>query len=174
MTADDPLVHEVTEEILLSGDDDWVMLLEVERFAASRVGVANHDARVKDVGLAAIAGLLRAGLMRAGELTIEGPFRAWPGSWSESLERIEREWRDLDRGLEMGEVCWFELTSEGYAAVATLDNVGGAAADDARTPPAHSAPPGAGGRPPAPDGESDGSIGDGDAGSGADGHVERD
>jgi len=157
VTVDDALVARAIEEILLDGEDDWVMLLDIERFAVSRLGVANHDARVKDVGLAAIAGLLEAGLMRAGELT-EGGFRAWSGSWTESLARIEVEWRGLNRGLEMGEVCWFELTAEGYAAAAALDDIDGAAADDGHTPPAKSA--GVDCRPLAPDGESDESSGE--------------
>jgi hypothetical protein len=98
-------------EILLLGLDDWIQAAEVASVART-VGGAATESDVQQLSIEMICDVVRAGLMKAGDVTPDG-FHEWDLSPNETLDRIEHEWAALGRGPGLGEICWLCNTEEG-------------------------------------------------------------
>lgn len=62
--------------------------------------------------------LLLSGSLRSVDLLAEGKFALWPGAPEDHLARIEKEWLELGREPEIGEIVWFigaRTTSDGLS-----------------------------------------------------------
>ncbi len=105
-------------EILQEGMEDWVPIWALPFLARSLGG-----ARTSEEELLTSINLLRELLARewvtAGEI-IDGGFRSWSLTDAEVLDRIEREWRALSGGPNMGDIGWINLTEKGAVAAGTL------------------------------------------------------
>src|SRR5687767_3824615 len=87
------------------------MATDVE-FVAQSVGGAATDEEALQTSLALIRAVLDQGLMDVGDVT-DGGFFEWGLDQEQAMERIEREWRQLDRPLNLGDVCWLANTGAG-------------------------------------------------------------
>ena len=95
------------KEILLYVEDDYLNLhLAVEGMAKELYPRAWRRERFELV-LRAAENLIRAGKLEAGELYPPGEFAAWPYEPDEAIERIRREWAQLDRPFNVGDIAWF-------------------------------------------------------------------
>ncbi len=89
----------------------WQIVMRTNRLASS-------DERAREDTLADIRVLLARGV-RAGNLTGEGGFAAWPDQFPDSvIERVRREWVALGRAPTVNEIAWFDLPSDEQAALA--------------------------------------------------------
>lgn len=107
------LTTEAAREVLLEGLDDYLGLWE---FVASvREGSATGASlgAVREEVLALVGDLLEEGLVEAGFPTRDGRFRIESSSATETVERISREWDELGREPDVGDIIWFKLTGKG-------------------------------------------------------------
>ncbi len=104
-------LHNLIEELLRRGSDDWVDATEVAWVARS-VGGATSEDEVRDLSLRVLRELLGRNLMDVGMVTETG-FTAWEVPVDQALRRIESEWRALPKGPDLGEICWLNLTEKG-------------------------------------------------------------
>src|SRR4051812_4448794 len=101
-------VGAIIDELLVSGEDDWVPLVAlVRKLDSNRSG---ED--LLQAVLAVVQGALASGWMIAGEVR-EAGFVPWPLAVRDALARIEHEWRALGRTPELGDICWLSNTPEG-------------------------------------------------------------
>ena len=109
MTELDPLI----DELVVAGSDDWVDAAEVAWIAKS-MGPPESSEAIRDLSVRLIGKVLGDGLMRIGEVTVtDRGFAAWEVSIDEAVERVDREWRALDREPDLGDVFWLENTLRG-------------------------------------------------------------
>jgi hypothetical protein len=84
-------------------DDDYVGLWVVPRRIRRELESAS-DALVEDLARAVLLGLSRSAV-RIGTLDeYSGGFTSWPSA--EGVERALREWRELGRDPQIGEIGW--------------------------------------------------------------------
>lgn len=105
-------VYECVDALLVLALVDWIDAADVVSAVIKRSGPGNKD-ETRRLSLATIRELLSQGLMRPGLIT-ETEFIAWPLTTSQAIRRIEEEWRGLAQGPIIGEICWFDLTEEGF------------------------------------------------------------
>jgi hypothetical protein len=98
-------------EILRRGLDDWIQAAEVASVVKAYSGQSS-SAGVERVALEAIGELLRRNLMKAGEVTPNG-FAEWGMTADAAVDRIVRDWNNLGRSPDLGEVCWLCNTRDG-------------------------------------------------------------
>jgi hypothetical protein len=91
--------------ILESASDDWVGLWELPYLARSVGGAASKE-QERQMSLEAIRVLLEDHGAQVGDVTIAQGFVGWPLDSDAVVERIDREWRELKRHPQMGEVGW--------------------------------------------------------------------
>ncbi len=104
-------LHNLVEELLRRGLDDWVDATEVAWVARS-VGGATSEAEVRDLSLRVLRELLGRDLMDVGMVTETG-FTAWKIPVDQALQQIESEWLALPKGPDLGDICWLNLTKKG-------------------------------------------------------------
>jgi len=68
-------------------------------------GVSEEEVIERTV--AAVRPLLEAGALTAVTLDEFGSYAEWPGTVCEILDRIQTEWRMLQRAPQIGDVVWF-------------------------------------------------------------------
>ena len=96
--------------------DDWTSCSTLDGMAQQR---GHEPSEAREVGLAVIAVGFDNDWFVPGEL--KPRFVQWEGGPTGWLERIASAW-PVGRYLEIGEVCWFDLTDSGKAvATAVLD-----------------------------------------------------
>ena len=119
-------VSDPRREILLSGLDDWVSLAEARSLVQESLPPAATARDVRSRTLSVVDGLLRDGLMDAGQLRPR--FIAWNGAPDDVLQRIAGEWPAEDE-VRVGEICWLASTPAGKALAHRLadrdDSAGG-------------------------------------------------
>lgn len=100
------------KEILLEGLDDYLGLWE---FVASIRDESNTDdaGEIRRRVLALVRGMLDEGLARAGFPTRDGHFDVVEMNTEDTVARISREWDELGREPDVGDIIWFRLTDEG-------------------------------------------------------------
>ncbi|WP_413557962.1 hypothetical protein [Bdellovibrio sp. HCB209] len=91
-------------EFLLSLDDDDVGLWEVW-VLANQLYQGGPEVK-KAAILEVIRELLDEKSMIAGEIH-DGVIKKWKGTSEEIIERIDSEWRKLNRDPDLGDVVWF-------------------------------------------------------------------
>lgn len=115
---EDALIQGMVDDLVVRASDDWVMLVEldnvVRRIADMHLVDLGSDERFS-AGLEVIGRAFDAGLMIPGDVLAPSGFVPWPVDHKTALERIGREWRQLGRDLEMGDVCWLANTEAGNA-----------------------------------------------------------
>jgi hypothetical protein len=95
---------DLTKDILQESLQDYVGLWSIARRLRS-VGVT-EDAEVRKAALAAINELLCEGHIVAGQF--EGTrFQEWKTAPEQIIAKIEREWLELKRDPDIGEIAWF-------------------------------------------------------------------
>ena len=62
---------------------------------------------VRATALEALAPLLQSGKLLAVDLLPGGRVAIWPGTPDGWLERLDREWRQLGRDPNIGDIAWF-------------------------------------------------------------------
>jgi hypothetical protein len=83
--------------------DDYTGLWLIVAELRDRSGGAIDDRGILDI----LYGLLKEGQIQAGFPTHDGRgFEPWPSSPEETISRIEREWRQLGREPDIGEIVW--------------------------------------------------------------------
>ena len=92
---------------------------------AMQVGGASTQAEVREMSLQMIREVVQQGLMDIGDTVGIGydpnllalykrvEFRPWKLPFKEAMDRVEREWRALDRDPDLGEICWLVDTEKG-------------------------------------------------------------
>jgi len=111
-------IERYVDEVLLGGFQDLVMASEVASIVSESTGSSTTDEDSIQTSLDVIRTLLEDRLAEVGDAVLaEGGksvvFRPWSMSTDEALRRIEREWRRLPNGPNLGDVCWFRLTDRG-------------------------------------------------------------
>lgn len=97
-------------DVLLEASDDYVPLSSIVwNFRGE------PDDVVREKTLRIVSVLLRSGALCVGDLRLDG-FYEWPGTWEESIARINESWVDLGRppGLKQN-FAWFAATDAGKA-----------------------------------------------------------
>lgn len=94
------------EQILTDLEDDvmglWFLIALISDFRES-----HDEEKFRAFVLEVIFSLLSENAMNAGNETKNGGFKAWKGSSSDIVKRIEREWIKLNRRPNIGEIVSF-------------------------------------------------------------------
>jgi hypothetical protein len=105
--------EKVINKVLLSGEDDWVMMAEVTSIIMSVEGFGiDEEEKIRNEALRIIRLVVRDGLMTIGDVTKEG-FRQWDLSGDDALREVEKRWKTLGRFPKLGDVCWLSNTKKG-------------------------------------------------------------
>ncbi|MDA2808681.1 hypothetical protein [Nocardiopsis suaedae] len=105
-------IEEAKKDFLVSGVTDWVMLVEAQSLARYYTG--SDDWRAwRDFSMEFLAELMRDGLTIPGDFTDDRGFRPWDLPTEDALARIRDEWSSFGAELDMGDVCWFDVTPAG-------------------------------------------------------------
>lgn len=100
------------KEILLEGLDDYLGLWEFVFSVRDESDIEDAgEIRRRTLGLA--RGLLDEGLAKPGFPTSDGRFEVIEASAEDIIVRISREWDELGREPDIGDIIWFRLTDEG-------------------------------------------------------------
>jgi len=117
-------MNAMMREILQRGLADRSPLSEVAWVVASN-NPGLTPAQGRQEVLRVVGWLLESGYVVVGDLFVEPRgFRPWGLSVAETIDRIRRRWEDLDRPLDLGDVCWLQNAPEGDRR-ATADECGG-------------------------------------------------
>lgn len=126
ITLNDPVV----EEILYQGLSDYVALTTIRAMVIAEASAWWHgddspdSTAVRQQTLAVCDFVLRNDLMSPGSLSNStsdpSDFLPWPGTPSQALTRIDRDW-DYLTSLDHFEPCWFKSTPEGIRAGEQID-----------------------------------------------------
>ena len=116
--------QELVDEMLIQLDDDWLFLLGVFSIIWQDEGPRAPDPNWQAALPATFpqvieltTHVLEQGYAIAGDVRINQGFISWELSPSATIDRIEQDYANLGRGLEMGDICWFQITDKGQAAV---------------------------------------------------------
>jgi hypothetical protein len=111
--------RDIVTELLQRGLVDILQLAEIASVVRSHVAESSEDSDVLSETLEVITHLLASGYATAGDVVRDQDgllhIRSWGLSPSDTVKRIEDEWRALGRLPNLGEVCWLELTDAGRA-----------------------------------------------------------
>ena len=100
--------REIDDAILNAGSVDYLDFWFLTHVVDEVLDLTDTP-RAEEAALAAVARLLQAGRLRAGDLVPPGEFRPWQLDAAGALERIRRELEALDHPLGVGDVAWFEV-----------------------------------------------------------------
>lgn len=106
-------------ELLLEAEGQYADFAVAEVRAFQFGGVPVEQAA--DLALSALAELVAGGLIEIGALSKVGDDIHFHAQ-ADGVERARRERARLGRRAEIGEVCWYRLTSKGEEAVLRLGN----------------------------------------------------
>lgn len=110
-------IARLERELLEECAEDHLGLWAVIWPLREEFGIEDEDERRK-ITLRMLTHLLGMGLMRAGVPDGRLRFNAWNLPATEALKRIEREWNELGREPNIGDVVWFDITEKGRAYLA--------------------------------------------------------
>lgn len=108
------------KEILLEGLEDHLGLWEFVA-AITREIPSSDESAVKRGVITMAEDLLERGLMLAGFPDELGSFDAVGEGATGIASRIDREWDELGRPPDIGEIIWFDLTEDGERYARELD-----------------------------------------------------
>jgi hypothetical protein len=105
-------IEQISNEFLSECHDDYVGLWSLIWTIENKVGETNPQ-RARALTISLITDLLKEGLIKAGMPNANGEFEEWPGTPGELVKRIEREWDQLGREPNIGEIVWFTASGKG-------------------------------------------------------------
>jgi hypothetical protein len=104
-------------ELLVRGLSDMLQLSELISVTSRLLNLHPHDPEIMRPTLDVIFDLLDPGYAIAGDTIRDIDnflyVRSWKLSPTETVTRIESEWRNLERPPNLGDVVWLELTGAG-------------------------------------------------------------
>ena len=106
------------DELIVSGADDWLMVVEVT-WVAKSMGGARTPNTIQELSLELIRELIVREMVIVGDVDERG-FQPWNLDISETLELIEKRWKSLSREPTLGDVCWLNLTPKGELRAAEI------------------------------------------------------
>ena len=116
-------LQDAVNDLLIRGLDDDIQAAEVASTVMRLSGAVAQD-EVRDLSIELIRVVVQQGLMEIGDIIGSGfhptyryasvKFRRWDLSFEESLERVKREWKALERNPSLGEICWLVNTKKGH------------------------------------------------------------
>lgn len=110
---------EIQKDLLAEGLEDYVGLWAFVWCARERMGIED-PARRRSIAMGMVGQMLREGLMRPGDPEPDySGFKLWELSTEESLSEIEREWDELGREPNIGEIAHFQITHRGKRRLAS-------------------------------------------------------
>ncbi|MBA3947899.1 MAG: hypothetical protein H0X37_25520 [Herpetosiphonaceae bacterium] len=102
----------VTNELLIDGLDDWVYLAQLKGILLHVAGITNEQV-IMEEALATLDVVLRAGFVEIGDVIKNVGFVPWNMSIEAALDRVRREWQQLNGGPSLGDICWLQNTPKG-------------------------------------------------------------
>jgi hypothetical protein len=118
MTISNKLIN----EILIHGNDDWVMAAEVVSIVIEIEGTSYKEKeKIKAISFELIRHVVHEELMTIGDVR-KGVFKQWEVSMDEAINKVENKWESLGRNPDLGEVCWLCNTENGNRIAINLIN----------------------------------------------------
>jgi hypothetical protein len=105
-------LSQIQAEIIIEGLDDYVGLWQVARSVRQEI-LYHTGGNTRRTSLNELGPLLHKRYITPGQLTEDGGFLGWHLEPIEALERIDREWLELDQDPDISQICWFSNTSKG-------------------------------------------------------------
>jgi hypothetical protein len=110
--------HGARNELLDRGLDDILQLSEMASVARRHLG-SPSETEVMRATTGIVGELMGAGYAIVGDVAKDDKGILYISSWNlgstDTIKRIEDEWRALGRSPNLGDVCWLELTESGRA-----------------------------------------------------------
>jgi hypothetical protein len=121
------MTNQVGIELLDSGLDDILHFPWIISVVSTHLGKSVDDTSLVAPTLEVIHDLLESGYVVAGPVVEDENgilyIRSWEMSPSDTVRRIEHDWRELGRAPNPGEVVWLELTDAGRAKIHSISNL---------------------------------------------------
>lgn len=107
---------------------DILQLSEIIGVVSRHCNKSVDDTALVTPTLEVIHDLLESGYVVAGQVATDEKtdllyIRSWEMSPSDTVRRIEHDWRELGRTPNLGEVVWLELTDAGRAKIRSISNL---------------------------------------------------
>ncbi|WP_254563963.1 hypothetical protein [Oscillatoria sp. HE19RPO] len=108
--------YQFWDDLIVEGTEDYVGLWEIIYNVRERFPQANpHEIRLMTIE--AIREVLETGLMQIGMFeSVEGnnlEYQIWDFSIDSIINRIEKEWNELGRTPNIGDIAWLITTKKG-------------------------------------------------------------
>ena len=126
-------IDAMLNELIVSGADDWLMIIEVTWVAKSMGGARTANA-IRELSMELIRELVVRELATVGDVD-ECGFQPWDLDISETLEQVGKRWASLSREPTLGDVCWLNLTPKGELRAAELLRISQRSPDGAQRNP---------------------------------------
>jgi hypothetical protein len=94
----------VTQEFIAECQEDYVGLWSLVK--RIRSAGFNKESEILEKTLSQLSPLLAQGKISAGQFE-NGKFHLWEDSSDGVIQRIKREWLELSRPLNIGDIVWF-------------------------------------------------------------------
>jgi len=109
-------IEELKNDFLVECHDDYVGLWSLIWTIENEMRETDPQ-RIRALTISLITELLKQGLIKAGMPNAHGEFEEWRASPDEIVKRIEKEWDQLGREPNLGDVVWFTTTKKGDAQI---------------------------------------------------------
>ncbi len=96
----------------------WSVIVEIEDYNPKLDTVS-----IKNQCLKLIRELLNDNLIEVGTFNSKSQFEIWQMSNTEIISRIEKEWNQLNREPNIGDIAWFISTKKGELESKSLENI---------------------------------------------------
>jgi len=105
-------IEQISKEFLSECHDDYVGLWSLIWSIKNEMGETNPQ-NIRALTISLVTELLQQGLIEAGMPNSKGEFEGWQETPDEIIKRIEREWDQLGREPNIGEIVWFTASERG-------------------------------------------------------------
>ena len=102
-------LEDVRRDFLTETCDDYVGLWSLIWQVRERMRESDPERR-REITMAIVSDLLHSDMIKAGMLDFTGGFEQWKDGPASIIERIAKEWSQLGREPDIGEVAWFTST----------------------------------------------------------------
>jgi hypothetical protein len=107
------ILKELFDELLVHGNDDWVDASEVVSIIITIEEIPHTEKeKIRLLTFELIRKVVEEGYMVIGSVQ-KGGFKKWGFSMEESLQKVERDWKELGNNPGLGQICWLCNTEEG-------------------------------------------------------------
>jgi len=97
----------IADDFVTRTQGDYVGLWTLPWMVRHYTGESNQEL-VREIAFGILSDLLRAQLIVAGNFTSDSQFVTWVGSADLTLAEIEKQWLQLGREPDIGEIVWFK------------------------------------------------------------------